>query len=445
MFEKLNKIISKLKNKLKNKLKIMEPKEPEVEMVTTIQGEVVPKEEATYYGHLGGWLTDEQRDELDGDTIVYCNHYEDYIWERHARYGYIDEDGNTGYFHSDCDYYSVNDRSENYVISYDVGCDMGLHYHDGEFYDEDPNDDDDSYTFDYHSSNRHFGSEAQSAEWRIAYEVEKEDFSAKSSESAYDCFHRTKWAKERDGSLDDYSGFEFISPVFDMFKVNKDTFANVEKYINASYSKSCGGHINISHISMTARELYGSIKSYMPMLYALYQGRARNTYCPAISKHSNASDKYGAVYIKDSRLEFRIFGAVKDVPNLLWRTELIKYMVSNLNVSEAQVLKNMLDGRGKLYALLRKVYSVDQIIKKAELFYQFCRDYSFEVTETRNYLVKKRIMKAPKKPKSIKSIEGTVWDNPIIFLNWEDLTPEQQDDFMNNTNSPMTTLPIETN
>ena len=122
-------------------------------------------------------------------------------------------------------------------------------------------------------------------------------------------------------------------------------------------------------------------------------------------------------------------------------------MVSNRDISEAQVLKNMLDGRGKLHALLRKVYSVEQIIAKAELFYKYCREYSFDIIDTHNYLVKKRIVKSPPKKKKVKlnSITGTVWDNPIIVVDWDDLTPEQQDDFMNNTTSPMTTLPIETN
>lgn len=421
--------------------------EKHVETVTTHDGSVVAKSEATWYERLNCWLTEEQYEDLLGDCkIVYCENFQDDIWEVDARYGLIDRHGNCGYFHYYTDYYTVNGCDEfRYVISESIAYDYGLYLHDdGEFYTEEEDDDKD-YTFDYHSGNRNFSPEAQRAEWRIAYEVEKEDHDVKTEESAYECFRRTGWAKERDGSLDDYSGFEFVSPVFDMFKVNADTFANVKSYIDADFSKSCGGHINISHISMTNRELYESIKSYMPLLYCLYNGRVNNTYCPAISKHSSANDKYGAVFIKDSRLEFRIFGAVKNVTNLLWRTELIKYMVSNRDLSEAQVLKNMLDGRGKLHALLRKVYSVEQIIAKAELFYKYCRQYSFDIIDTHNYLVKKKIVKAPPRVKIPKNIAGTMWDNPIIVVDWDDLTPEQQDDFMNNTNSPMTTLPIETN
>ena len=421
--------------------------EKHVETVTTHDGSVVAKSEATWYERLNCWLTEEQYEDLLGDCkIVYCENFQDDIWEVDARYGLIDRHGNCGYFHYYTDYYTVNGCDEfRYVISESIAYDYGLYLHDdGEFYTEEEDDDKD-YTFDYHSGNRNFSPEAQRAEWRIAYEVEKEDHDVKTEESAYECFRRTGWAKERDGSLDDYSGFEFVSPVFDMFKVNADTFANVKSYIDADFSKSCGGHINISHISMTNRELYESIKSYMPLLYCLYNGRVNNTYCPAISKHSSANDKYGAVFIKDSRLEFRIFGAVKNVTNLLWRTELIKYMVSNRDLSEAQVLKNMLDGRGKLHALLRKVYSVEQIIAKAELFYKYCRQYSFDIIDTHNYLVKKKIVKAPPRVKIPKNIAGTMWDNPIIVVDWDDLTPEQQDDFMNNTTSPMTTLPIETN
>jgi len=419
--------------------------ETKVEMVTTHGGAVVPMTDASYYSRLDCWLTEEERDELfDNCEIVYCEYYGEEIWHGDAVYGLVDSHDNRGYFHRNADYVYINGCDVRYAMSRDVAFDNNLFEHeDGEFY-EDPQEDED-YTFDYHSGNRKFSYEAQQAEWRIAYEVEKEDEDAKESETARDCFDRTGWAKERDGSLDDCSGFEFISPVFDMFKVNADTFANVQSYIDADYSKSCGGHINISHITMTNRELYQSIKSYMPLLYCLYQGRVNNTYCPAISKHSSANDKYGAVYIKDSRLEFRIFGAVKNVTNLLWRTELIKYMVSNRDVSEAQVLKNMLDGRGKLHALLRKVYSVEQIIAKAELFYKYCRQYSFDIIDTHNYLVKKKIVKAPPRVKIPKNIKNTVWDNPIIIVDWDDLTPEQQDDFMNNTTSPMTTLPIETN
>jgi hypothetical protein len=416
-------------------------------LVTTHDGTQVPQSEATHYAHLDCWLTDEQYEELqDNNKIVYCNYLEDDVWEISAVYGLIDRHGNCGYFsRNHADYYYVNGCDFSYAMSETIATEYGLYLHDdGEFH-SDPENNDEDYLFDYHSSYRRFSQEALNAEWRIAYEVEKEDSDEKCSESAYDCFDRTGWAKERDGSLCDDSGFEFVSPVFDMFKVNADTFANVKNYIDADYSKSCGGHINISHISMTSRELYQSIKSYMPMLYCLYNGRAKNTYCPAISKYSSASDKYGAVFIKDSRLEFRIFSAVKNVENILWRTDLIKYMVSNLNVSEAQVLKNMLDGRSKLHAHLRKVYSVEQIIAKAELFYKYCRDYSFDIIDTQKYLVKKKIIKAPKKPKKIKDIEGTIWDNPIIIVDWDDLTPEQQDDFMNNTTSPMTTLPIETN
>lgn len=418
----------------------------EVEMVTTHFNVEVPQSEATYYERLQCWLTDGEYESLNDDNeIVFCEYYQEDIWESHSVYGVINHRHETGYFHRNSEYVTVRDWDHNYVIDSDVASDIGLHYWDcdGDYHPDVEEDEKD--LFDYHSGNRHFSSEAIAAEWRIAYEVEKEDDTWRSHESAWDCFNRTKWAKERDGSLCSSTGFEFISPVYDMFSVTADTFKDVVRYINADYSKDCGGHINISHITMTPREVYQSIKSYMPMLYALYQGRAKNTYCPAISKHSSANDKYGAVYIKDSRLEFRIFSAVKNVDNLLWRTELVKYMVSNRDISEAQVLKNMLDGRSKLHTLLRKVYDVDQIIKKGEMFYKYCRQYSFDIIDTHKYLVKKKILKAPPKPKANGAIKGTIWDNPIIVVNWEDLTPEQQDDFMNNTSSPMTTLPIETN
>lgn len=426
----------------------MDPKE-EIQMVTTHFGVEVPMTEATHHERLDCWLTDEDCERLHDDgSIVFCEWYQEDVWEANAVFGAIDRRGNLGYFHRNSDYVTVRDCDDyNYVIDSDTASDIGLYCwdSDGDYHTED--EEDASNLFGYHSGNRRFDYAAIVAEWRIAYEVEKEDSDMRERESAYDCFNRTGWAKEEDGSLCSSTGFEFISPVFDMFTVNADTFSEVERYINADFSTDCGGHINISHNTMTNRELYGSIKSYMPMLYALYNGRAKNTFCPALHKNSSADEKYGAVYLKDSRLEFRIFSAVRNVSNLLWRTELVKYIVSNRDVSEAQVLKNMLDGRSKLHNILRKVYDVDQIIKKGELFYKYCRDYSFEIIDTKNYLVKRKIIKEAKKKKQKinKDISNTIWDNPIIIVDWDDLTPEQQDDFMNNTTSPMTTLPIETN
>ena len=430
----IKKIMSHIENNLENE---------KVNFVTTHSGASVPESEASYYEAIGYWLTQEEFDYLvDDDKIAYDEYHEEYNWTRHLYYGYIDSRGNTGYFSSDADWCYLNNSDYRYAISADVASANGFFEHgNGEWYDEP--EEDESWTWDYHSDRRSWLA-SDAATWRIAFEVEKEDCGVLRYESADECFDRTGWAKERDGSLND-DGFEFISPVYDLSAITKDTFKDVTNYLNADISKRCGGHVNLSHVSLTAREVYQSIKSYMPLLYALYNGRVSNRYCPAVSKHSEADDKYGAVYVRGGRLEFRIFSAVRSVDNLMWRISLIRYMVDNRDVSEAAVLRAMLDGRSKLHAILRKVYSVDDIIKKGKMFYDFCRNYSFDIKDTQDVLIKRKLIKKPKVKKSKTGDIDPRWYDAIMIFDESELTAEQLDEFFNATDRPMTTLPIETN
>jgi hypothetical protein len=422
----------------------LENENEKVNFVTTHSGASVPESEATYFEAIGYWLTEEEFESLyDEGKLVYDEYHCRYDWECDLNYGYIDNRGNTGYFSSDSDYCYLHDSQYRYAMDSDIASANGFFEHEnGEWYDY-PEEDEEKWIWRYHSDRRKWLA-SDAATWRIAFEVEKEDYDMLRYESANGCFDRTGWAKEYDGSLND-DGFEFISPVYDLSTITKDTFKDVTNYLNADISNRCGGHVNLSHITLTARELYQSIKSYMPLLYALYNGRASNRYCPAVSKHSEANEKYGAVYVHGGRLEFRIFSAVRSVENLMWRISLIRYMLDNRDVSEAAVLKSMLDGRSKLHAILRKVYSVDDIIKKGKMFYDFCRNYSFDIKDTQDVLVKRKLMKKPKVKKSKIGNIDPRWYDAIMIFDESELTSEQLDEFFNATDRPMTTLPVETN
>jgi hypothetical protein len=440
LIELIKTLIKKLKLKIKNKMNTENK-------VTTYSGKEVPESEATYYTLVDEWITDEEKDDLlDRGDMVWDYYYDDYGWSSDCIFGYIDSSRNTGFFSNVAPWVRIHGY-EKYAMTDTIADNLGFYEHnDGEWYDEPEEEECDYvYIWSYHSDNRKwFASDA--AVFRIAFEVEKEDNDMKRQETAYECYNRTGWAKEHDGSLNKDTGFEFISPVFDLSLIDEHTFDNVEDYLNADYSPSCGGHVNLSHVTMTATELYETIKSYMPMLYALYPKRAKNTYCRAISKHEHPSEKYGSVYVKRDRLEIRIFSAVRSKENLLWRISLIRYMLENPNVSEATVLRNMLDGRSKLHRILRKVYRLDQIIEKGKLFYDYCRNYSFEIHETQNVLVKRRLMKKPK-PKKKNTTLGLDprWNDAIMVFDYEELPQEIIDEFFNVTERPMTTLPIETN
>ena len=171
--------------------------------------------------------------------------------------------------------------------------------------------------------------------YRIGYEVEKEDLCAKESLSIEDFEELLPdWRKERDGSLNDESGYELVSPVFEL-NIPK-IFGIIEKssvlkeHINGKYSRNCGGHINLSHIGKRGEEVFDLISGYVPLLYALYYGRVSKTYSYAknISRlKSDGKEKYQAIRIGKDRIEFRIFSAVHNVETLRWRTELIALML----------------------------------------------------------------------------------------------------------------------
>lgn len=170
--------------------------------------------------------------------------------------------------------------------------------------------------------------------YRIGYEIEKEDRGVLESilinDFEYSC---PNWRKEEDGSLDD-DGFEIVSPIlpFNVKSIEKYLATNsvLVKHINAEYSSNCGGHINVSHINMSGEKFFDTIKGYLPLLYSLYPSRTRISYCQGknSSQLKNDRDKYQAVKIERNYVEFRVFAAVRNLDNLLWRTKLLRRMLT---------------------------------------------------------------------------------------------------------------------
>ena len=197
----------------------------------------------------------------------------------------------------------------------------------------------------------------------IGFEIEKEDWEVKSSINISEFKRRTGfvWRKERDGSLDDESGFEVISPKFelDVDKIFEHIRGNevLVDHINASKSYSCGGHIHLSVKGMTGKELFNHIKGYVPLFYSLYHRRSETNYCKAkpSSKLLSDNEKYQAVQILDNRIEFRIISAVKDVDNLEWRAKLMEIILDNPTSCFRKAYENIL--RSKTFGgHLKKAY-----------------------------------------------------------------------------------------
>jgi hypothetical protein len=109
----------------------------------------------------------------------------------------------------------------------------------------------------------------------------------------------------------------------------------------------------------------------------MYPHRLTKSYSEAKKKHDYyRKEKYSAIYMRGEVLEFRIFSAVKNVKQLLWRRDLIRLFTENMNKSEADVLRMLVDSRSKLYKHLRKIYSQDQLLDKVELFVHHVRQFN---------------------------------------------------------------------
>ena len=100
-------------------------------------------------------------------------------------------------------------------------------------------------------------------------------------------------------------------------------------------------------------------------------------YSKAKKKHQYyQKDKYSSIYIKDNVVEIRIPSAVLSVTNLIWRRDLMRIIVDNINKSELQVLRMLLNQKSKLHVHLRKVYSIDRMIQKIEKFVKYSEEFN---------------------------------------------------------------------
>jgi hypothetical protein len=230
------------------------------------------------------------------------------------------------------------------------------------------------YNFSYHGSNPAFKCTIEGA--KIGFEIEKEDLDAKQSVYAHELQSETGWGKENDGSLDSVTGFELVSPVFSLHE-SKDYFRNefgrLKELINADYSSNCGGHINYSHPDYSSANLLESIKGYLPLFYSIYEYRINSRWSKAKSTKDLIRDgeKYQSVNLKRHCIEFRIFPAVKNIENLLWRLELIQIIDLHKTKSPLQVINWIADFNHPLHLHLSKVFSYEKLLQKVLLIAKY--------------------------------------------------------------------------
>jgi hypothetical protein len=299
-------------------------------------------------------------------------------------YGVVDHRGNCGWFYDEHDD-SVHDTDGQYYRTSGVAHDRGLVWLDDEHcYGPEPEEED--YLCGYGDADHRDHSDG--AKVKFGIEVEKEDINVLTSIHHHTLFDETDWAKERDGSLDRDEGYELVSPTYDLMNLTKFYKAlahtDIARHINADYSDSCGGHITVSVEGYTASELFEGMSGFFPLIYGLYPKRTKQSYCEAKCKRHMAMSptKYSAFYIKNGMLESRIFPAFRDVNNVKWRIELMQLVISNINASESEVLKMMVNRNSKLHKHLVKMYKASSrdvatsLMELCNRFVQYAQQYN---------------------------------------------------------------------
>lgn len=212
--------------------------------------------------------------------------------------------------------------------------------------------------------------------YTIGFEVEKEDEDIFNNYTADDTSN-LGWSREHDGSLDEDTGYELVSPIYDLFdsKLEDEIAASqiLRDHINADASTRCGGHINFGKVGTSGSQLLKECAAFLPLFVALYRKRVLSRWASMrvdINEY-DGSDRYVAFNVKREYIEFRLIARVHDVDTMLWRRDLFRIMASNPNIGAAKVQQMMLDRRSALHKLLRKMYTEEKLLRLACWYSQF--------------------------------------------------------------------------
>jgi len=296
----------------------------------------------------------------DGYQIRYIDgcrsrHEGEWAWSDDTLY--CEDDGETYHIDDEGNEIWWSDRRECYVTEYDAMQEKIHPYHGG-------------FRRDYTTPDtRH----------TIGFEVEKEDSDVIYSWDLHEV-DDTGWCREADSSLCESSGFELVSPVFDLFTDRLDTQIKesrvLREHLGADYSSACGGHINVGKRGTSGEDFFDSILAFVPLFLAIWRHRLGNTYSPLKRKPVDykRAGKYSAVNVQSRYIEFRLPPAFKSSTNLLWRRDLMRIMCKNEHIKPLQVITMMLSPKNELGVHLRKVYSEEQVFKVVSLYAQFADD-----------------------------------------------------------------------
>jgi hypothetical protein len=183
--------------------------------------------------------------------------------------------------------------------------------------------------------------DADECRYTIGFEIEKTRFK-RGAIKRYPLF----CGFERDGSC----GVEAVTNVLPLLPQSEwrtkvfSLFYDAEKIIDSSHSPtdfSCGGHITVGIKGMRGEEILQRLRPFIGIVYALWRKRLKNGYCSSnlnLRTHdeyfsdeqrcyNGYGSRYKAVLPKGNCLEFRLVNRVDSVEQMIRRYELFYTLV----------------------------------------------------------------------------------------------------------------------
>jgi hypothetical protein len=271
----------------------------------------------------------------DSDLLSYCERAD--VWEFTDLCTFFEGD-----YYRDCDDHLETDGNGNLFLSGDddyVYCDgEGNYYHidlchecEGDWvYGEESDCEscqrcDEEHVQPYHSHRVPVIVHSGISGFAVGFEVEKTStHNRASSEGDYVGTSPLFAYWETDSSC----GVEGITHAYDpcdgiqTSRFERDLKESAD-WVNSPCDSKCGGHINISSINHSSRDLMIEFKKFAPLFYAMYRNRLNNHYCGADKKIEHGQEKYSPVRTRSFGIEIRLPSRVENESQLLRRFHLI--------------------------------------------------------------------------------------------------------------------------
>ena len=248
----------------------------------------------------------------------------------------------------------------------------------------------------YHNGRRAVDHANMLNPFRIGFEIERTDeaIRQKFGKPSMNKILPQGWWVESDSSLSS-GGFEVITRAYNLQWMDgfKRDVKLAEKIINAKWDLSCGGHIHISDMRYNAEELFKRIDPWIPLLMALYPRRMlKSTYCKPVQEKQrmySSNKHYAAIIHNSGSIELRIFPAVRNIKNLLWRADLVAMILEStreMPMTYERMFEGLKPG-GEIRKMLRQVYTHDEFVVRQDIFWRLADFYTSGINITDSKII----------------------------------------------------------